>query len=212
MVVGSVLYLHVAVFAQGSHQNSGRQSYNVPIASTNNMIELTVVNGSSMILTNVAVVPQGLPSWIHMMPTEQTLLKLSQGKDVPVRFTFSVDKSAPMGQEQIIRFTMKSTIGEVGTKEIKISVTHPDRFQLLQNYPNPFNPETKIEYTLPASSHVKLVIYDVLGQEVQTLTDEIQEAGYKSVTFDATRFAGGVYFYRLQAGNFVEVKKMLLTK
>lgn len=88
----------------------------------------------------------------------------------------------------------------------------PAEYSLIQNYPNPFNPSTTIFYTLPESKHVKLVIYDVLGKEVATLVDGIQDAGYKSVVLDATKFSSGVYFYRLLAGTFTDVKKMLLAK
>jgi hypothetical protein len=85
-------------------------------------------------------------------------------------------------------------------------------FAIEQNYPNPFNPLTVIRYQLPVTSKVSLKIYDVLGQVVATLVDEIQEAGYKSVTWNANNIASGVYFYRLQAGTFTKTNKLLLLK
>jgi photosystem II stability/assembly factor-like uncharacterized protein len=88
----------------------------------------------------------------------------------------------------------------------------PRRFSLHQNYPNPFNPEARIEYTLPKSARVKLTVYNVLGEQVRTLVDQIQDTGVKSVEFDAKALPSGIYFYRLQAENFVEVKKMILIK
>ena len=88
----------------------------------------------------------------------------------------------------------------------------PAKMNLEQNYPNPFNPETKIQYEVKGRKFVSLKVYDVLGREVATLVDGIQDEGFKSVRWDATGMASGVYFYRLQAGTFVEVKKMLLLR
>jgi hypothetical protein len=88
----------------------------------------------------------------------------------------------------------------------------PTTFKLYQNYPNPFNPSTTISYDLPVRSRVKLSIYNLLGQEVATLIEGEQEPGRYNVNFDASGLPSGVYFYRLEAGNFVEQKKMILIK
>jgi photosystem II stability/assembly factor-like uncharacterized protein len=88
--------------------------------------------------------------------------------------------------------------------------TIPTAFNLLQNYPNPFNPTTTITYTLPASGHVKLSVFNMLGQEVATLVNESQSPGFKSVSFNATRLPSGMYTYRIVAGTFTDVKKMVL--
>jgi hypothetical protein len=85
-------------------------------------------------------------------------------------------------------------------------------FKLSQNYPNPFNPTTIISYQLPVSSQITLKVYDVLGREVATLVNERKAAGSYEATFDAGKLASGVYLYKLQAGEFVSTKKMLLVK
>ncbi|MBI1805870.1 MAG: T9SS type A sorting domain-containing protein [Ignavibacteria bacterium] len=88
----------------------------------------------------------------------------------------------------------------------------PKEFALRQNYPNPFNPTTVIHFELPVASHVSLKVYNVLGQEVAMLVDEMQDAGFKSVQWDASHTPSGVYFYRLNAGTFYDVKRMLLLR
>jgi len=85
-------------------------------------------------------------------------------------------------------------------------------FSLSQNYPNPFNPSTKISWQSSVSSHQTLKVYDVLGNEVTTLVDEYKPAGSYEVNFDAKSLSSGIYFYKLQAGGFIEIKKMTLLK
>jgi hypothetical protein len=82
----------------------------------------------------------------------------------------------------------------------------PSSYSLHQNYPNPFNPSTTIRYGLPERSHVTLSVYNTLGQQVTVLQNGEQEAGYHDVKFDASSMPSGVYFYRLQAGSYVETK------
>lgn len=88
----------------------------------------------------------------------------------------------------------------------------PTVYKLNTNYPNPFNPTTTISFSIPKTSLTKLVIYDVLGREISRLVNEVKNPGNYSVTFNAKNLASGVYFYRLEAGDFVDVKKMLLIK
>jgi hypothetical protein len=88
----------------------------------------------------------------------------------------------------------------------------PRTFLLLQNYPNPFNPTTTIRYALPGRVHVTLSIFNTLGQEVATLVNESEEAGYHEIKFDGTNLASGMYFYRIQAGSFLQTKELLLLR
>jgi len=85
-------------------------------------------------------------------------------------------------------------------------------FKLSQNYPNPFNPSTVISYQLPVMCHVSLKVFDMIGNEVATLVNEEKPAGYHTVTFNAENISTGVYFYRLQAGDFVSTRKLVLMK
>jgi hypothetical protein len=100
-----------------------------------------------------------------------------------------------------------------GTSDEKV----PKSFAVSQNYPNPFNPQTIIKYVLPEPEHVRIVIYNILGQKVRALVDEDQEAGEKSVNWDGKddlgkEVATGIYFYHIKAGDFSTVKKMILLK
>jgi len=90
--------------------------------------------------------------------------------------------------------------------------TLPEDVRLSQNYPNPFNPSTTIDYALPRSSYVKLEVFNVLGERVSVLRDGVQDAGYHSLVFDAKGLPSGMYFYKLQAQDFVETKKSLLLR
>jgi plastocyanin len=87
-----------------------------------------------------------------------------------------------------------------------------DKFKLLQNFPNPFNPTTKIEIQILERSFVSLKVYNILGYEVASLVNEEKPSGVYNVNFDASGLSSGMYLYRLQAGNFVETKKMSLIK
>jgi hypothetical protein len=98
----------------------------------------------------------------------------------------------------------------IGVKPI--SETAPKQFELSQNYPNPFNSETDIKFEIPARSFIKLVVYDILGNEVSTLVNEQLNSGSYKVKFDGGYLSSGVYFYRLTSGNFEATKKMLLVK
>jgi len=85
-------------------------------------------------------------------------------------------------------------------------------FALLQNYPNPFNPSTSIQYAISSRQFVTLKVFDVLGKEVATLVNEEKSAGSYDIEFNASQLASGVYIYKIQAGDFVQTKKMILMK
>ena len=115
------------------------------------------------------------------------------------------------GGPYIFEYTGDEAVENVGGEAL------PGQFRLAQNYPNPFNPSTEILFDLPTASHVRLNIFNILGQRVCTLVDESVTAGYHKVTWDGTNDAGsgvpsGIYFYKIDAGDFVESKKMMMLK
>lgn len=109
---------------------------------------------------------------------------------------------------------------DIATGEFSIGVTSTDeldnnlprRYSIEQNYPNPFNPVTTIRYSIPKDVMVSLKVYNIMGEEVATLVNEIKQPGNYDAMFDAAKFSSGTYFYRLSAGSFTEVKKMILLK
>ena len=98
----------------------------------------------------------------------------------------------------------------VGIEDIQTLL--PSRCYLSQNYPNPFNSSTTISYTLPHSCDVTIDIYDILGRKVETLVNDEQPAGYHQVIWNADDAVSGIYFYRINASDYTETKKMMLLK
>ncbi len=107
----------------------------------------------------------------------------------------------------VVNFQFPS-VGVAGEKEAKI----PKVFSLSQNYPNPFNPVTTIRYGLPEEVYIELSIYNISGQQVAILVNEMQQAGYHQVSWDGKGVASGIYFYRIQAGQFTQTRKMILLR
>ncbi|MFZ4590704.1 MAG: T9SS type A sorting domain-containing protein, partial [Ignavibacteria bacterium] len=117
-------------------------------------------------------------------------------------------QSYPSGNSFLTDFESNTTIGINDPIVINI----PKIYELFQNYPNPFNPTTKINFSIPKSGFVSLKIYDITGREVKTLLNEIKQAGNYAVDFNGSLLSSGVYFYRIQSGDFVMTKRMVLVK
>ena len=149
----------------------------------------------------------GTGSWTSLETFSAKLLSpVSGNHDVYLLFTGSVMDKLFMLKSFYFTGEMKTT----GTKEK--SIQNPLKYNLGQNYPNPFNPSTIISYQLPVASKVSLKVYNLLGQEINTLYDGLHQAGNFTATFNAGGLPSGIYLYRLEAGNFVFTKKALLLK
>ena len=142
------------------------------------------------------------------------LIEGTGNSSVGRQYTF-VDPNVETNKIYTYRINQLSTSGSVeDTYYIMVSTKVPENFKLNQNYPNPFNPDTKIVYALPEQSHVQLKVYNILGKEIRTLIDETQSANNHTVIWDGRNASGvnvpsGIYFYKLEAGNHVHVKKMM---
>jgi hypothetical protein len=123
-----------------------------------------------------------------------------------------VDKNIASGKYQY-RLKQVDFDGTVAFSQvINVEFNSPVTYELLQNYPNPFNPSTKINYSVAQAGLVTIKVYNMLGQEIRTLVNGHKDAGNYSVDFNADNLFSGVYFYKIEAGNFVQVKKMTLIK
>ena len=111
-----------------------------------------------------------------------------------------------------MEYMLTNFMGEKTTSAPDEAVGIPTVYSLSQNYPNPFNPATTIEYQIPKQSLVKITIFDLLGREITTLVNEQKGSGTYSVKFEASSLSGGVYFYKLEAGNFIQTRKLLFLK
>jgi len=129
------------------------------------------------------------------------------------------DVNVTDGIEEVMSDNGSLTLG-VNASAAVLSINgelFPDVFALHQNYPNPFNPVTTLRYDLPDNGYVTIIIYDMLGREVKTLINQTQDAGYRSIIWNATNDYGkpvsaGIYLYQIQTGEYISTKKMVLLK
>jgi len=129
------------------------------------------------------------------------------------RSIYSFDDSLVWGVGGAGRMYYTTTGGQTVVIISSNEESTPKEFELYQNYPNPFNPKTVINYQLPFNSEVKVKIYNILGNEIETLVNEKQSSGSYSVTFDGSNYPSGVYLYRLEIdGNVMDTKRMVLLK
>ena len=159
---------------------------------------------------------------IELLNSDSTYLLIDNSTSTPTNaFLWNVPDTL-MGSDFKIKITsiMDSNLSSISNGPFSINKltgnTEKNKqnynFNLSQNFPNPFNPVTKIYFSVPSSQIVKLQIYNILGQQVKTLVNKQMEAGNYSADFNAANLPSGIYLYKLQAGNFSQVKKMLLIK
>jgi len=187
--------------------------YEINPDTNGNEISLTVANVSEENkATNVSVILTKKSSALVFNKEEEIIEQIEAKAEVKTLFTFDVNRNAPINKKDTVEFMITSLDGIMMTKQFIFSYIGPKEFKLEQNFPNPFNPTTNIQYQLPQVAKVTLKVYDILGSEVATLVNEEQEAGYKEIQFNGVNLASGMYVYRLQAGNYISTKKMLMIK
>jgi hypothetical protein len=194
--------------------------YDVEPGTKGNSIKLTVSNISEINpAEGVEVKLVKSSSTLSFTKETETIELLEPEKEADAIFLFDINRNAPVSKKDTIEFMISDRAyrqtginGLVTLKSFIFNYTPPKEFKLEQNFPNPFNPTTTIQYELPVNARVTLKVYDILGSEVITLVNKEQEAGYKEVQFNGSSFASGMYIYRLTAGNYTSIKKMLMIK
>jgi hypothetical protein len=164
--------------------------------------------------------------WINNFPTDQRILtsvgpfnlKANQPVDIWVAYVVGRGTNA-LNSISVMRDNINYAINAYKNNFTTLPVKVEDdqiivnEFKLYQNYPNPFNPSTTISWQLPVSGRVTIKLFDILGREIDTIVDGYYEAGKHSTFYILnSTLSSGVYFYRLQAGNYIETKKMMLLK
>lgn len=127
-------------------------------------------------------------------------------------FTQTGDEASGTWSDNVEGTTCSGTWSTMINSVEEASGRIPERFALAQNYPNPFNPSTTIEFSLPKSVLVNLKVYNILGKEIATLVNNKLQAGNHVVEFHAQNLSSGIYYYRIEAGEFQDVKKMILLR
>ena len=181
---------------------------------------LQVVFNAAYLHNNLAIkIEKGL-GWVDETPSSGTVAP-SGSQPVVVSFNstgltpnttyngfLNVGSNDPLRPVKNIR--LKIIVGNTGVQNVVTGI--PTEFELKQNYPNPFNPSTVISYALPKDGYASIKVYNAVGKEVATLVNENKKAGYYETRFNGADLASGLYFYKIEAGNFTQTRKMLLIK
>jgi len=175
------------------------------VSNSAKSINITSFYGSDSAYSVVTTVPFTLPAY-GTVPLEIKFKPYEEGYFKDVLHIRSDNENSRVAQLMILAGRTDSTISFVDNQTLIID------YRLEQNYPNPFNPVTTIQYQIPVTERVTLKIYDVLGVEVETLVNEEKSAGSYKIEFDASQLPSGIYFYRIEIGDFHNVKKMILLK
>ncbi|MBU8933874.1 MAG: T9SS type A sorting domain-containing protein [candidate division Zixibacteria bacterium] len=133
-------------------------------------------------------------------------LKFNAGSELAFSITTTNPATLRLPYHERYVFKAETDVTEASAGDL------PDKFALNQNYPNPFNPTTEIEFDVPTLAHVNITVFNILGQEVETLVDKELSAGKYTADWDGSGFASGVYFYKFETDTYTETRKMVLVK
>jgi len=210
-----ILSFFLCVSRAQTIQSMSDSVYEVDPGTKGNQIVLEIANTSKIMEANdVDVKLVKSSKQLKFQEEEQTISSINKNKETDATFTFDINVMAPANTKDTVEFQITGK-GINQTKSFVLKYSAPKQYALYQNYPNPFNPTTTIRYSIPETQHaasVQLKVYDILGREITTLVNKEQKAGNYEVKFDGSRYASGIYIYRLTADNFVSIKKMMMVK
>uniref|UniRef100_A0A7V2ZHV4 T9SS type A sorting domain-containing protein n=1 Tax=Ignavibacterium album TaxID=591197 RepID=A0A7V2ZHV4_9BACT len=191
--------------------------YEVQPGIKNNQIILELANISITETAQIKSLPKfskgGANGRIKFIGETEKSVELKAGETREVVFRFDVDYNIGTTKSDTIEFLITDNNRINITKQFIFNYTVPKEYKLEQNYPNPFNPGTRISWQSPVGSWQTIKLYDLLGREIETIVDGYYETGFHSTLFIVnSSLPSGVYFYRLQAGDFVQTKKMMLLR
>lgn len=198
--------LWVRRYDNPTHQNDVANDIELD-SSANVYVNGWSIDSTGFDITTIKYSTDGIQQWIMNYPGKNNFLERSIAID-KIDNVYVIGDNTNNGT--LFDFITVKYNQIIGVTPVSNEV--PRSYKLYQNYPNPFNPTTKIEYALPKSAKVVIKVYDILGRMVKELVNEQKDAGYYTVKFDGTSYASGVYFYRINAGEFTSVKKMVLVK
>jgi hypothetical protein len=199
------------------------QPYQVEPGSRGNEYILEARNRTGRTLTRLQVEITGQPAWLSAPIVTLDPEPVAPDSSVPIRMRFDAAPDVPAGTAGVLRLTLSAEGRPLLSRTVRMQAAVPRAYALGQNFPNPFNPSTVLRFDLPEESHVRLVVFDLLGREVRRLVDELRPAGIHSVRWDGTAdgkndTASGVYFARLEArsadggGAFTGLIRMVLLR
>ena len=203
---------------------NGTFANELPVIELNdgaNTIALTVVNQSGGDLSGmtVNVDKSKLPGWLSFQSVSNTIDVRSGEKGQDKLYVKFIVAGAPFGVEADIPLILEDVMGNrwSHTATVRVTSNEPLTYALYDNFPNPFNPSTTIRYSLKDAQHTKLTIYNALGQKIRTIVDEPRAAGIHTIQWNGRNDSGwqvssGVYFYRIEAGKFVQTRKMMMVE
>jgi hypothetical protein len=180
-------------------------------SESNNLLGSGIANGGKVAITvwgKNEIIPD---QEFGALPNEKLRLTFWSAADER-EYELIVDRLSIVGKGIQDNTDLRFHANTINLLQVSIEDEIPMRYSLVQNFPNPFNPSTTIRYNIPREEKVKLEVYNLLGQKVETLVDDVHHAGSYEIIFKAGHLASGVYFYRLSAGNFSEVMRMILLR